>query len=99
MPYLIFFLPLDNARPSSSKDTESDVTIVENTNPIPPIPVPTEKPRDTPAQNKTKETIAEYNKQLVSLVTLKNSGMSLVTEKQIRDLKDKIHEEEMELKK
>ena len=55
--------------------------------------------RVTPAQNKTKETIAEYNKQLVSLVTLKNSGMSLVTEKQIRDLKDKIHEEEMELKK
>ena len=35
----------------------------------------------------------------VSLVTLKNSGMSLVREKQIRDLKDKIHKEEMELKK
>ena len=71
----------------------------KNTNPIPPIPVPTKKARDTPAQKKTKETIAEYNKQLVSLVTLKNSGMSLVREKQIRDLKDKIHEEEMELKK
>ena len=57
-----------------------------------------EKEKEKPAQGKCKKEIVNLNSQLVSLITLKNSGMSLVTEKEIKNVKNKLHEQEMVLK-
>ena len=57
-----------------------------------------EKEKEKPAQEKCKKEIVNLNSQLVSLITLKNSGMSLVTEKEIKNVKNKLHEQEMVLK-
>ena len=55
--------------------------------------------REKPAQEKSKKEIDNLKSQLASLLSLKNSGMSFVTNKQIKDLNDKLHEQEMLLKK
>lgn len=55
------------------------------------------RPRETPAQNKLKDSISKMQSQLLSLMSLKQSGMSLVIQKQIDDLKNKISDAEMNL--
>ena len=55
--------------------------------------------REKPAQEKCRKEIDNLKGQLASLLSLKNSGMSLVTSKQINDAKKKLHDQEMHLKK
>ena len=55
--------------------------------------------RDKPAQEKCKAKITQLQSQLSSLLSLKNSGMSSVTNKQVKDVKEQLHNEEMRLKK
>ena len=52
-----------------------------------------------PAQEKCKLKIADLNKQIVSLTSLRDSGLSGVTKAQIDSVRKDLHKEEMELKK
>lgn len=56
-----------------------------------------EDQRDTPAQTKSREKIAELESQLASLITIRNSGLSTVTKKQIDDVKEEIKKEKTRL--
>ena len=52
-----------------------------------------------PAQEKCKLKIADLNKQVVSLTSLRDSGLSGVTKAQIDSIRKVLHKEEIELKK
>ena len=52
-----------------------------------------------PAQEKCKLKIADLNKRIVSLTSLRDSGLSGVTKAQIDSVRKDLHKEEMELKK
>ena len=53
--------------------------------------------RETPAQDKLNADLCKMNKQLADMLSLRQSGMSRITYKQIKDLKDKIHTTEINL--
>ena len=55
--------------------------------------------QETPAQDKLVKTLNTQNKQLASLISLKQSGMSLVTTKEINALKMQIKNNEMKLRR
>ena len=55
--------------------------------------------REKPAQEKCRKKIDNLEGQLASLLSIKNSGMSLVTSKQINDAKKNLHDQEMLLKR
>ena len=53
--------------------------------------------KDTPAKTKSHKMIADLKKQISSLISLRNSGMSTVTKKQIYDVNDALKKEETHL--
>ena len=53
--------------------------------------------RETPVQGKLVSEISKINKQLADMLSPRQSGMSLITDKEIKDLKEKIHKAELNL--
>ena len=53
--------------------------------------------KDTPAQTKSRKMIADLKEQVSSLISLRNSGISTVTKKQIDNVKDAVKKEETRL--